>query len=50
MEKKHGEKATQVAKNSEMPLFASNRFSSDTEVSGVMERPCGGKATQVARK
>ena len=49
MEKKHGEKATQVAKNSEMPLFASNRFSSDTEASGIMERQYGEKATQVAR-
>ena len=36
--------------DSETSLFASDRFSSNFEANGVMDRPYGGKATQVAIK
>jgi hypothetical protein len=46
MEKKQRKSRT----NSETSLFASTLSFSDAEASEVIERQCGGKATQVAKK
>jgi hypothetical protein len=48
MEKKHGGNGTKERSDSETSLFASNLSSSDSKAIEVIERQCGGKATQVA--